>query len=144
MQKKGIIPLKYHWVCTSCHKQRSHRPHNYNVTKGTDAAINRLLDHHHINKDGSTLKRTCSIADQVSSQPPSITTSSYGQDITNYGTTFNEVEWKGAITALVVHQNLAFRLPESPYMQNCLTMLNPAVDSRGCLPYHSTLRRWIS
>jgi hypothetical protein len=23
-------------------------------------------------------------------------------------------------------------------------MLNPAVDSRGCLPYHSTLRRWIS
>jgi hypothetical protein len=65
MQKKGIIPLKYHWVCTSCHKQRSHRPHNYNVTKGTDAAINRLLDHHHINKDGSTLKRTCSIADQV-------------------------------------------------------------------------------
>jgi hypothetical protein len=25
MQKKGIKPLKYHWVCTSCHKQRSHR-----------------------------------------------------------------------------------------------------------------------
>jgi hypothetical protein len=144
MQKKGIIPLKYHWVCTSCHKQRSHRPHNYNVTKGTDAAINHLLDHHHINKDGSTLKRTRSIADQVSSQPPSITTSSYGQDITNYGTIFNEAEWKGAITALVVHENLAFRLLESPYMQNCLTMLNPAVDSRGCLPYHSTLRRWIS
>jgi hypothetical protein len=20
MQKKGIIPLKYHWVCTSCHQ----------------------------------------------------------------------------------------------------------------------------
>jgi hypothetical protein len=33
MQKKGIIPLRYHWVCTSCHKPRSHRPHNYNVTK---------------------------------------------------------------------------------------------------------------
>jgi hypothetical protein len=29
-------------------------------------------------------------------------------------------------------------------MQNCLTMLNPAVKSRGCLPYHGTLRRWIS
>jgi hypothetical protein len=144
MQKKGIKPLKYHWVCTSCHKQRSHRPHNYNVTNGTDAAITHLLEQHQINKDGTTLKRTRSIADQVSSQAPSITTSSHGHDIASYGHIFNEADWKGAITALVVHENLAFRLLESPYMQNCLTMLNPAVDSRGCLPYHSTLRRWIS
>jgi hypothetical protein len=67
-----------------------------------------------------------------------------GYDIERYGTVFNEADWKGAVTALVVHENLAFRLLESPYMQHCLTMLNPAVESRGCLPYHGTLRRWIS
>jgi hypothetical protein len=67
-----------------------------------------------------------------------------GYDIEHYGSEFNEADWKGAVTALVVHENLAFRLLESSYMQHYLTMLNPAVESRGCLPYHGTLRRWIS
>jgi hypothetical protein len=73
-----------------------------------------------------------------------ISSSSIGYDIKRYGTVFNEADWKGAVTALIVHENLAFRLLESSYMQHCLTMLNPAVESRGCLPYHSTLRNWIS
>jgi hypothetical protein len=64
-----------------------------------------------------------------------------GYDIERYGTVFNEADWKGAVTALVVYENLAFRLLESPYMQHCLTMLNPAVESRGYLPYYRTLRR---
>jgi hypothetical protein len=146
MQVRGETPPKYHWVCTRCHKQRSHRKHAYNVTNGTDSAITHLLNVHDIDKDGPRLKRTRSIADQVSSQPTSsrVSNSSYGQDITHYGTVFNEAAWKGAVTALIVHENLAFRLLESPYMQDCLKMLNPAVDSRGCLPYHSTLRKWIS
>ncbi|THY01336.1 hypothetical protein D6D01_10368 [Aureobasidium pullulans] len=146
MQKKQAMPRKYFWVCTSCHKQRSHRTYNYNITNGTDSAISHLLEVHDIDREGPRLKRTRSIADQVSSQPASsrVSNSSYGQDIDRYGTVFNEAAWKGAITALIVHDNLAFRLLESPYMQQCLTMLNPAVESRGCLPSHSTLRRWIS
>ncbi|THX67806.1 hypothetical protein D6D08_06550 [Aureobasidium pullulans] len=140
VQKTATVPTKFFWVCTNCHKSRAHRTYIYNITNGTDSAANHLSAVHDIGKDGPR-KRPRSIAEQVSSQPAS---SSHGQDIERYGTVFNEAAWKGAVTALIVHENLAFRLLESPYMQNCLTMLNPAVDSRGCLPWHGTMRRWIS
>jgi hypothetical protein len=145
MLRPDTSPIQYFWVCTSCHKQRNHRKHDYNITNGTDSAITHLLSHHNIDKDGPR-KRPRSIADQVSGQPSSsrLSSSSIGYDIGQYGTVFDEASWKGAVTALIVNENLAFRLLESPYMQNCLTMLNPAVESRGCLPYHGTLRRWIS
>jgi hypothetical protein len=144
MLKPNTSLIQYFWVCASCHKQRNHGKHSYNITNGTDSATTHLLSIHNIDKDGPR-KRSRSVADQVSCQPPSrISSSLMGYDIEHYGSEFNEADWKGAVTALVVHENLAFRLLESSYMQHYLTMLNPAVESRGCLPYHGTLRRWIS
>jgi hypothetical protein len=81
--KPDTSPIQYFWICTSCHKQRSHRKHAYNVSNGTDSAISHLLTAHNIDKDGPR-ERSRSIADQVSGQPPSssrISSSSMGYDI---------------------------------------------------------------
>lgn len=102
--------------------QSGNRTYDYHITNSTDSAISHLFNVHNIDRDGLRSKRTRSIADQVSNLPASLrlSNSSYSQDIERYGTDFNEAAWKGAITALIVHEILPFRLLESPYMQQCV------------------------
>jgi hypothetical protein len=79
----------------------------------------------------------------ASSTPATVARSST-QDIERYGTVFNEAAWKARILAWLVHDNRAFRTLESSYLQDCFKYLNPAVEARGCLPSHVTVRNWIA
>jgi hypothetical protein len=62
MLKPDTSPIQYFWVYTSCHKQRNHRKHSYNITNGIDSAIIYLLSIYNIDKDGPR-KRSRSVVD---------------------------------------------------------------------------------
>jgi hypothetical protein len=46
--------------------------------------------------------------------------------------------------SLIRYDNHAFKLFESPYLQDLLLSLNPLVSQRGCLATHKTITSWIS
>ena len=50
--------------------------------------------------------------------------------------------WKARVVAFICHDNQAFQMLESTYLQDMLLSLYPSVGMRECLPNHSTICSW--
>ncbi|KAG9994666.1 hypothetical protein KCU78_g18313, partial [Aureobasidium melanogenum] len=140
MQVQGVVPEAYYWVCRSCYNKRITRC-AFSVGYGTAPGIKHLSTHNiTVHGEGQAKRSRLSSSFAASSNK----SSSHGQDIERYGTVFHPAAWKARVVALICHDNHAFQLFESPYLQDLLLSLNPSVGQRGCLATHKTIASWIS
>jgi hypothetical protein len=140
MQVQGVVPEAYYWVCRSCYNKRITRC-AFSVGYGTAPGIKHLSTHNiTVHGEGQAKRSRLSSSFAASSTK----SSSHGQDIERYGTVFHPAAWKARVVALICHDNHAFQLFESPYLQDLLLSLNPLVGQRGCLATHKTIASWIS
>jgi hypothetical protein len=111
------------------------------VNSGTAPPIKHLSTHNiTVHGEGQAKRSRLSSSFAASSTK----SSSHGQDIERYGTIFHPAAWKARVVSLICHDNHAFQLFESPYLQDLLLSLNPSVGQRGCLATHKTIASWIS
>jgi hypothetical protein len=140
MQVQGVVPEAYYWVCRSCYNKRITRC-AFSVGYGTAPGTKHLSTHNiTVHGEGQAKRSRLSSSFAASSTK----SSSHGQDIERYGTVFHPAAWKARVVALICHDNHAFQLFESPYLQDLLLSLNPSVGQRGCLATHKTIASWIS
>jgi hypothetical protein len=139
-QVQGSIPEIYYWICRSCYNKRITRC-GFSVNSSTAPPIKHLLTHNiTVHGEGQAKRSRLSSSFAASSTK----SSSHGQDIERYGTVFHPAAWKARVVSLICHDNHAFQLFESPYLQDLLLSLNPSVGQRGCLATHKTIASWIS
>lgn len=128
------------WLCRLCYQRKVPEfiRHIYPINAGSSNPPKHLQK---IHKIAATAKKRK--LDQAMSSYVSIseyTTSS--QSISNYYNEFRPSRFKSLLLSWRVADDHAFRSVESLHLQKLLQYLNPAVDQRGCLPYHSTVKQW--
>ncbi|CAC9885918.1 unnamed protein product [Aureobasidium pullulans] len=139
VQQQGVLPEVYFWVCKTCHKKKAIRS-AFTCGNGTAPPTKHLLKTHDITVHGVGEKRSRLSSSFAASSTKS---SNHGQDIERFGTVFHHASWKARVVAWICHDNQAFQMMESSYLQDMLLSLNPAVGKRGCLPNHSSVVDWI-
>jgi hypothetical protein len=140
-QVQGSVPETYYWVCRSCYNKKASARCAFSVNSGTAAPI-KHLGTHDITVHGQGQAKRSRLSSSFAAS--STKSSSHGQDIERYGTVFHPAAWKARVVSLICHDNHAFQLFESPYLQDLLLSLNPSVGQRGCLATHKTIAQWIS
>lgn len=138
-----------HWLCRECHQKRRVETHVYNVTFGRSAPKRHLSRAPHcLDKDGPIQKKrrieemlsTASNASSVSDTSDKLGYSG----ISSYFNSFQPSTFKNLVLAWVIEDDHAFRVLESEALQRMFVYLNPAVERRGCMPCHGTVRNWIN
>jgi hypothetical protein len=119
MQVQGVVPEAYYWVCRSCYNKRITRC-AFSVGYGTAPGTKHLSTHNiTVHGEGEAKRSRLSSSFAASST----NSSSHGQDIERCGTVFHPAAWKARVVALICHDNHAFQLFESPYLQDLCSRL---------------------
>jgi hypothetical protein len=122
-QQQGVLPEVYYWICRTCYKRKVARC-AYSCGNGTTPPTRHLLQAHNITVHGTGEKRSRLASSFAASSTKS---SSHGQDIERFGTVFHHAAWKARVVAFICHDNQAFQMLESTYLQDMLLSLNPSV-----------------
>jgi hypothetical protein len=134
---------KLYWLCKVCHLKKSHSQHAYQISHGLTGPRRHLARPPHstnlLNK-----RRIDAIISSSNSRESTPSTTSLRSGLHAYYNEFHPHEFKALLLEWIVQDNTAFQALESPRLQRILTYLNPAVDRRGCLPVHKTVKRWIT